>query len=86
MARSGLVFFKITWLVIEISTKLLHLKDFFTLFGFVAPSPSSFSKIHFFFALLTFLAGYLTMRHDRYGPFAAYAALLNAIKCNQAHF
>ena len=25
--------------------------------------------------MLTFLAGYLTTRHDRYGPFAAYAAL-----------
>ena len=56
MARSGLVFFKITWLVIEISTKLLRLKDFFTIFGFVAPSPSSFSKM-VFFALLSFLAG-----------------------------
>ena len=66
MALSGLVFFKITWLVIEISTKLLHLKDFFATFCFVAPSPSSFSKIYLkdffvtFFALLTFLAGYLT--------------------------
>ena len=54
-----------------------NMAPFCIYFGFVAPSFSSFSKM-FFFLLLTFLAGYLTTCHERWCPFAAYAALQEA--------